>query len=133
MPHPRGTKRQGKTSLPFLTDRGVYFLLPFFAAFFPSLPSPFFISSFFIGAPAWDAATAKPLDTAKTAATNSDMSFFIQCLLSLSVIRMIRSPETGQPRAILAYIVERAKDSPDASRAVRRAPPAPLALARIDT
>src|SRR5882724_1219739 len=124
-------------------DRKAYFFISsffaaffeaFLSAFFPSFFIPsFFISSFFIGAPAWDAATAKPLDTAKTAATNSDVSFLIQCLLSLSVIRMIRSPETGQPPAILAYIVERAKDSPDASRAVRRPPPAPLALARIDT
>src|SRR6266568_4540768 len=99
-------------------DREAYFFISsFFAAFFAAFLSPFFISSFFIGcAPAWDAATAKPLDTAKTAATNSDMSFFIQCLLSLSVIRMIRSPETGQPRGILAYIVESAKDSPDKRR-----------------
>jgi hypothetical protein len=34
-----------------------------------------------MGAPVWDAATANPLDTAKTAATNSDNSFFIQSLL----------------------------------------------------
>src|SRR5207245_4817314 len=107
------------------------FLSPFFAAFFPSLPSPVIISSFFIGAPVWHAATAKPLDTAKTAATSSDMSFFIQCLLSLSVIRMIRSPETRQPRRILAYIVERAKDSRDVGRAARRVYAAPLPLERI--
>src|SRR5207245_2492034 len=128
-------KMQGKASLPFLAGRKTYFLSSFFApflslffaAFFPSLPSPFFISSFFIGcAPAWDAATAKPLDTAKTAATSSDMSFFIQCLLSLSVIRMIRSPETGEPRGILAYIVESAKDSPGLSRVARRVPSLPL-------
>src|SRR5438034_11244126 len=113
-------------------DREAYFFISsFFAAFFAAFLSPFFIpsffipsffiSSFFIGcAPAWDAATAKPLDTAKTAATNSDMSFFIQYLLSLSVIRMIRSPETRQPRGILAYIVESAKDSPDGGRTARR-------------
>src|SRR4030088_363952 len=143
MPHSREIKKGRETSLPSLADKKVYFLSsffapflspflsPFFAAFFPSLPSPFFISSFFIGAPAWDAATAKPLDTAKTAATNSDMSFFMQCLLSLSVIRLIRSPETGQPRGILAYIVESAKDSPDGGRTARRVPLAPLPLARI--
>src|SRR6266704_2463999 len=119
-------------------DRKAYFFISsFFAAFFEVFLSAFFIpsffiSSFFIGwAPAWDAATAKPLDTAKTAATNSDMSFFIQYLLSVSVIRMIRSPETRQPRGILAYIVESAKDSPDGGRTARRVPPAPLPLARI--
>src|SRR2546429_8777738 len=122
-------------------DREAYFFISsFFAAFFAAFLSPFFIpsffipsffiSSFFIGAPAWDAATAKPLDTAKTAATNSDMSLFIQ-LSPLSVIRMIRSPETGQPRGIVSYIVERAKDSPDVGRAARWVPPAPPALARI--
>src|SRR5438445_10170313 len=122
-------------------DRKAYFFISsffaaffeaFLSAFFPSFFIPsFFISSFFIGAPAWDAATAKPLDTAKTAATSSDMSFFIQCLLSLSVIRMIRSPETRQPRRILAYIVERAKDSRDVGRAARRVYAAPLPLERI--
>src|SRR5882672_7795376 len=121
-------------------DRKAYFFISsffaaffeaFLSAFFPSFFIPsFFISSFFIGAPAWDAASAKPLDTAKTAATNSDMSFFIQ-LSPLSVIRMIRSPETGQPRGIVAYIVERAKDSPDVGRAARWVPPAPPPLARI--
>src|SRR6266699_1334377 len=128
-------KQKGREKLPclFLADRKIYFLSSFFAPFlspflslffapfFPSLPSPFFISSFFIGcATAWNATTAKPLDTAKTAATNSDMSFFIQYLLSLSVIRMIRSPETRQPRGILAYIVESAKDSPSGDRTARR-------------
>src|SRR5213593_781520 len=117
-------------------DREAYFFISsFFAAFFAAFLSPFFIpsffiSSFFIGAPAWDAATAKPLDTSKTAATNSDMSFFIQCLLSLSVIRMIRSPETGQPRGMLAYIVESAKDSPEGGMTARRVRLAPPPLAR---
>src|SRR5262245_5838752 len=80
-------KGQENRSCPF-QRRKTYFLSSFFAAFlslcfafFPSLPSPFFISSFFIGAPAWDAATAHPLDTANTAANNSDNSFFIQRLL----------------------------------------------------
>src|SRR6266853_382182 len=116
-------------------DRKAYFFISsFFAAFFEAFLSAFFpsffISSFFIGAPAWDAATAKPLDTAKTAATNSDMSFFMQGLLSLSVIRMIRSPETGQPRGILAYIVESAKDSPEGGMTARRVRLAPPRLAR---
>src|SRR5262245_54935498 len=85
---PANKKGQEKRSCPFLVSRKAYFFSSFFAAFlslffafFASLLSPFFISSFFIGAPAWDAATAKPLDTAKTAATNSDNSFFIQRLL----------------------------------------------------
>src|SRR2546427_3952136 len=39
---------------------------------------------------------------------------------SLSIIRMIRSPEPSQPRGILAYIVESAKDSPDGGMTARR-------------
>jgi len=38
---------------------------------------------------------------------------------------MIRSPETGQPRGILAYMVESAKDSPDKGADCSPGPPAP--------
>ena len=53
-----------------------FFGAAFFAAFFSP---PFFAYAFFsIGwAPAWDAATAKPLERAKAAPINNETSFFI--------------------------------------------------------
>ena len=44
---------------------------------------------------------------------------------------MIRSPETGQPRGILAYIVESAKDSPGEALMARWNFPAPPPPVRI--
>jgi len=86
-----GDKKKGRELTPaFPVNREDYFdISSFFAAFFDFLAFllffaffllPSFVISFFsIGlAPAWDAATAKPLDKAKTAAINSDMSFFIR-------------------------------------------------------
>jgi len=44
---------------------------------------------------------------------------------------MIQSPETGQPRGILAYIVESAKDSPGTGLTAHPDSSAPPPLARI--
>src|SRR5262245_9113122 len=92
-------KRQGNCSPAFsFAEANYFFISSFFASFFvvfllvlfffSLLLSPFFISSFLsIGAPACDAARAKPLDSANTAATRIEISFL---MLFLSVKLRIR-------------------------------------------